>query len=252
MDNIVTGNQIIDGVLERVRKASMSKQKASMGSLVTKTEKEQKNSYSCDKCKDTTWILDNTGRVIERCKCYELIRVKEQWEASGLKTGDLDKTFKSYEPWNSTTKHMKNVVTSYYLRFKEIEKTDQNSILLCGQPGVGKTHLCMALANNFIKNDGKKVVYMPYRDAITKLKQSVSENKEYYQELINKYKKAEILLIDDLFKGNITKLTMIVSTEYSVAEILNFDEGTSSRIYNMSKDFTVEIKGQENNYRLKG
>ena len=101
------------------------------------------------------------------------------------------------------------------------------------------------------------------------MKQSVSENKEYYQELINKYKKAEILLIDDLFKGNITKadinpifeivnyrdinkLPMIVSTEYSVAEILNFDEGTSSRIYNMSKDFTVEIKGQENNYRLRG
>lgn len=194
MDNIVTGNQIIDGVLERVRKASMSKQKASMGSLVTKTEKEQKNSYSCDKCKDTTWILDNTRRVIERCKCYELIRVKEQWEASGLKTGDLDKTFKSYEPWNSTTKHMKNVVTSYYLRFKEIEKTDQNSILLCGQPGVGKTHLCIALANNFIKNDGKKVVYMPYRDAITKLKQSVSENKEYYQELINKYKRQRYYL----------------------------------------------------------
>ena len=74
-----------------------------MGSLVTKTEKEQKNSYSCDKCKDTTWILDNTGRVIERCKCYELIRVKEQWEASGLKTDDLDKTFKSYEPWNELT-----------------------------------------------------------------------------------------------------------------------------------------------------
>lgn len=33
MDNIVTGNQIIDGVLERVRKASMSKQKAEYGEL---------------------------------------------------------------------------------------------------------------------------------------------------------------------------------------------------------------------------
>ena len=187
------GTPVFDGANEYDIMDTLELANDYVNTPLDQTEKEQKNSYSCDKCKDTTWILDNTGRVIERCKCYELIRVKEQWEASGLKNGDLDKTFKSYEPWNSTTKHMKNVVTSYYLRFKEIEKTDQNSILLCGQPGVGKTHLCIALANNFIKNDGKKVVYMPYRDAITKLKQSVSENKEYYQELINKYKKAEIL-----------------------------------------------------------
>ena len=162
---------------------------------------------------------------------------------------------------------MKNVVTNYYLRFKKIEKTKHNSILLSGQPGSGKTHLCIALANNFIKKDNKRVVYMPYRDIITKLKQNALD-KEYYQKLISKYKMAEILLIDDLFKGNITKadinpifeivnyrvsnkLPMIVSTEYSVDELLGFDEGTASRIYEMAKDFIVDIKGQENNYRLR-
>ena len=35
-------------------------------------------------------------------------------------------------------------------------------------------------------------------------------------------------------------------------EILNFDEAIGSRIYEMSKDFIVEInEGQENNYRLR-
>lgn len=80
---------------------------------------------------------------------------------------------------------------------------------------------------------------------------------------------AEILLIDDLFKGKvnetdinimfeiinhryINKLPIICSTEYLVEEILSFDEAIGSRIYEMSKDFMFEIKGQENNYRLKG
>ena len=93
--------------------------------LATKIEEKQKNSYNCQICKDTTWILDNTGRVVERCKCYEIIKVKEQWEASGLKTDDLDKTFATYEHWSSLSKNMKNAATNYYLRFKEIEKTKQ-------------------------------------------------------------------------------------------------------------------------------
>ena len=154
--------------------------------LARTTEEGQKNLYNCDKCKDTTWILDSNGKVVERCKCYEIIKVREQWEASGLKTDDLDKTFKSYESWNDLTKRMKGVTTNYYLRFKEIEKTKHNSILLCGQPGAGKTHLSIALANNFIKKDNKKVVYMPYRSVITTLKQNILD-KEYYKNLVGKY-----------------------------------------------------------------
>ena len=236
--------------------------------LARTTEEGQKNLYNCDKCKDTTWILDSNGKVVERCKCYEIIKVREQWEASGLKTDDLDKTFKSYEPWNDLTKRMKGVTTNYYLRFKEIEKTKHNSILLCGQPGAGKTHLSIALANNFIKKDSKKVVYMPYRSVITTLKQNILD-KEYYKNLVSKYKMAEILLIDDLFKGKvnetdinimfeiinhryINKLPIIVSTEYLVEEMLSYDEAIGSRIYEMSKGFIVEVKGQENNYRLRG
>ena len=268
MDNITTGNTVIDGVLERIRQASMSTQKVNMENLATKINKEQKNSYSCNLCKDTTWILDNTGKVVDRCKCYEIIRVKEQWEASGLKTDDLDKTFATYEHWSNLSKHMKNAATNYYLRFKEIEKTKHNSIMFCGQPGSGKTHLSIALANNFIKKDGKRVVYMPYRDVITKLKQNILD-KEYYKNLVVKYQTAEILLIDDLFKGKINetdinimfeiinhrylnKLPIIVSTEYLVEEMLSYDEAIGSRIYEMAKGFIVEVKGQENNYRLRG
>ena len=267
MDNIVTGNMVIDGVLERIRSASTSKQTANSESLAMKIGEEPKNSYNCNLCKDTTWILDNTGRVVERCKCYEVMKVREQWEASGLKTDDLDKTFSTYENWSNLSKNMKNAATNYYLRFKEIEKTKYNSIMFCGQPGSGKTHLCIALANNFIKKDGKRVVYMPYRDVITKLKQNILD-KEYYKNLVGKYQLAEILLIDDLFKGKvnetdinimfeiinhryINKLPIIVSTEYLIEEMLNFDEAIGSRIYEMAKNFIVEIKGQENNYRLR-
>ena len=44
---------------------------------------------------------------------------------------------------------------------------------------------------------------MPYRDNIISLKQNMMDE-EYYRKSINKFKKAKVLLIDDLFKGSIT------------------------------------------------
>ncbi|MGL5190884.1 MAG: ATP-binding protein [Cetobacterium sp.] len=192
--------------------------------------------------------------------------IKEQWDNSGLKTEDIDKTFKTFEHWNNDVKDMKAIATNYYLQFEKIKDTKYNSILLCGQPGSGKTHLSIALANNLLKK-GYKVVYMPYRDVVTKIKQNMID-KEHYQKLINKYKNADVLLIDDLYKGKINetdinimfeivnhryinKKSMIISTEFTTDKMLNFDEAVGSRIYEVCKNYTYQIKSKDNNYRTK-
>jgi DNA replication protein DnaC len=36
-----------------------------------------------------------------------------------------------------------------------------------------------------------------------------------------------------------------------VEKLLSFDEAIGSRIYEMAKDFIVEIQGTQNNYRLR-
>jgi len=138
--------------------------------------------------------------------------------------------------------------------------------MFCGQVGSGKTHLSIALALNFIKK-GINVVYMPYRDVVTRIKQNMLD-KEYYKKQLSKFQLADILLIDDLFKGKVNEtdinimfevvnyrylnyLPLIVSSEFTLDKMLNFDEGVGSRIYEMCKGHIVQIEGKENNYRLK-
>ena len=48
------------------------------------------------------------------------------------------------------------------------------------------------------------VIYMGYRDAIVKLKQKIMDSDEY-DKLMNTYKNSKVLLVDDLFKGNVTQ-----------------------------------------------
>ena len=146
----------------------------------------------------------------------------------------------------------------------------KNSIAFLGRVGAGKTHLCIAIANELMgRNIG--VLYMQYREALTLLKQNIVRSRDdeegIYQTEVNKFKTAPVLYIDDLYKGKITDsdknimfeiinyrylngLPIMVSSEYDMDKILDFDEGVGSRIVSMCEGFIVEFKGMELNYRL--
>jgi DNA replication protein DnaC len=236
-----------------------------------RNEKKLKmNSYKCEMCKDTGWILvseEGSAPLVKSCQCRENEKLKNQWTASGINPESCTQTFSNFVVWNEWSRRAKITAVGYYKDFEHIRKSRKNSILLCGQVGSGKSHLTIALALNFFKKN-IKVVYMPYRDIITKIKQNMLDD-EFYKKMISKYQTCEVLLMDDLFKGKINEsdinivfeilnyrylnhLPIIVSTEFTVERLLAFDEAIGSRIYEMTKDYTVEIvKGKENNYRLR-
>ena len=147
-------------------------------------------------------------------------------------------SFADFEVWNKESKILKDTAVSYYRNYKNICEDRKNSILICGQVGSGKTHISVALALNFLQQK-IKVVYMPYRDVITKIKGKVNESD------IN-------IMFEIVNYRYLNYKPMIVSSEYTVDMLLAFDEGIGSRIYEMSKSYTVEIsKDISNNYRLR-
>lgn len=125
----------------------------------------------------------------------------------------------------------------------------------------------LAIANELM-DDGVGVVYMSYREVVTKLKQNIMDE-AYYNRVINRYKNARVLLIDDLFKGRISdsdvniifeivnhryfnNLPIIVSSEKSVDELIGIDEAIGSRLVEMSKNYLVKISGKKLNFRIYG
>jgi DNA replication protein DnaC len=225
--------------------------------------------YKCEVCRDTGFIfkeVEGSQTLMKRCACQEMEIAKAQWKAAGINPEKSNQTFTNFQVWNKSSEIAKKTAMAYYKTFEEVKSSRRNSIMFCGQVGSGKTHLSIALALNFIKK-GIKVVYMPYRDIITALKQNMLDE-EFYKKQISKYQTAEVLLIDDLYKGKINEsdinimfeiinyrylnqLPMIISSEFTTEKMLNFDEAIGSRIYETCKDYIVQIEGKENNYRLK-
>lgn len=231
-------------------------------------------SYKCSKCRDLGFIpikQDGAQDKIIECECHKKDKVLRMWEKSGIKLENKNLSFDNYKPYNPMTKLMKAKAIQYLIEFENIKCGRNNSLALLGQVGSGKTHLTVAIAGKLI-DKGIEVRYFQFREMITLLKQNIMDE-EVYQRQMTKYKTTPVLLIDDLFKkqkdtGKITDsdvkimfeiinyryinyLPIIVSSELSTDEILDIDEGLGSRIVQMCKQFLVEVKGIENNYRLK-
>jgi DNA replication protein DnaC len=227
---------------------------------------QQKSSelYKCSKCKDTYWIVE--GNDCKRCECFELNEAERMFYKSGIK--DDSYTFTNFQEWNDSSRKLKLVALEYFKCFDRIKNEKQNSIAFLGQVGSGKTHLTVALGLNILKSKRISVVYFNYREVVTELKQNMLDE-EFYKKQLSKYQNAKVLLIDDLLKGKTTDsdknimfeiinfryinhLPIIVSSEYDVNALLNFDEAIGSRIYEMCKNYLVEIpKEIANNFRLK-
>ncbi|RXI70520.1 ATP-binding protein [Clostridium tetani] len=239
-------------------------------------KKEQNNTicpiYSCNICGDTTWIKGENG--VKRCTCYRKNRIKELWESFGVSLEKV-KTINSYRPFDDKTEEAKKKAINYIKDFKTLREKEKNWFGLFGQNGAGKTHLIVGLGAALIK-ENVQVLYMPYVEAIRDLKSNVMDD-EYYKKMLGRFQKADVLIIDDLFKdktkngvliGDITetdikhfypilnyrynnKLPILFSTECTPGMLLKLDEAQCGRIIEKCEDRTVVFKGAKYNYRMK-
>lgn len=228
--------------------------------------------YKCEKCKDTTWVQGEKG--LKRCECYELDLVTRLWENFGIDPKDI-KLLREYIPYNDETKKARDKAIDYIKSFDEIKANRENGFCLMGQPGAGKTHIVISIGKALL--DKKiAVVYMPYLEVIRELKASTMDE-EYYNKKIEKYKRAKVLIIDDLFKDKVKKgkligelkesdlkhiypilnyrylnyLPTLISTECTPIMLLDLDEALGGRILECcGKRFGITFKS-DCNYRLK-
>lgn len=235
----------------------------------------EKDGYNCNVCKNKAYIVKlvehpngTYGKEYGDCKCVEIRRSIMRMKRSGLKDIIRDYTFDKFEaaePWQQS---LKAAATDY-------AKSREGWFYLGGQSGCGKTHLCTAICREFLL-EGKQVIYMLWRDDIAKIK-GLATFPEERQQMIDRFKKAEVLYIDDLFKTgrnpdgsepkptaadinaafeiinyryNNPSLLTIISSELNEDELLDIDEAVGGRIFERSKSISI-AKDRSRNYRIR-
>lgn len=254
------------------------------------TKSEDTESYNCPKCKDKGFILENipavddegnqrlwpTGQpmfieTLKDCVCAKKRQSEHLLKFSEITDEFKKMTFGSFklDGKPDAIKNAHQCAVDYYKTFDQIKDQRCNSISLLGQPGAGKTHLLTALANNLIMKKQISVLYFPFVEGFNDLK----DDFDLLEEKLTKMKRIGVLFIDDLFKGRtfptdfqieqmfavinyryLNHKPIMVSSEKTVDELCDIDEALGTRIFEMSRDFTVVIKGDRRvlNHRLTG
>lgn len=230
--------------------------------------------YKCEKCKDTGFTIihsDKCQPTMRVCECRKKESSKKQWANYGVDPTGI-KTLGQFDTRNERLlERAKNLALNYVSNVEN----NKNWIAFMGQSGSGKSHLSKAIGAMLIKK-GFKVVYMPYSEVVMELKRNTM-NEENYNKILNKFMKADVLIIDDLFKEKIknNKLTAdlteadlkhiypllnyrynnnlrtVISTEATLQILRALDEALCGRIVEKCVDNIVVFNDMKYNYRFR-
>ncbi len=225
----------------------------------------------CHKCNDRGFIYLNPN-MVRPCECKAQRDAERMRAASGLSASQRGQTFASFAVKHAWQHTMKQRALAF------CQEADQ-WFFAGGQVGCGKTHLCTAILNERMAG-GKRARYMVWPDEADAIK----GNAEGFLQTLEKLMEVPVLYIDDFLKSARERLPgqggayrkrpptagelnaafklinhrynrpdrqTILSSEHTLADILEFDEGLGSRIYQRCKAYRLEIAPDEGkNLRL--
>lgn len=78
-----------------------------------------------------------------------------------------------------------------------LNKTNKRGLYIYGDLGVGKTYMCIALANSLVLS-GEKVAFLKTNFFVNEMRNLIVSNYEEYERVLNDIKKVNYLFLDDI------------------------------------------------------
>ena len=210
----------------------------------------------CSLCEDTGFFQDRTCeclRLLQRRLMYERLGVSASVDCCGFDCFDL-KFYSSTPEENGMEPYKVMCRTLQTLqRYAKEFSTSSSSLLLCGGPGLGKTHLSLSIGYEVISL-GFDVLYIPFHSLLNRLEAArFGKGEDEYRDYIYPALETELLILDDLGSEFLTSfvtsslyelvnsrliagLPTVISTNLTQAEVISrYGERIYSRLYGSYK-----------------
>ena len=182
---------------------------------------------SCPHCQGTRWrqVTDDGVIRVVRCECWRADMARTLLDAARIPRGyehcDLDR-FVSYE----NEKLLKALRRAR--RFTETFPGVEKGLLLIGDPGIGKTHIAVAVLKQVVSEKRAHGLYYDTRSLLNAIRSTYDPvTRTSAADVLRPVLEAELLVLDDLGAERLTDwvdetMNFIVNTRYNDRRITIF------------------------------
>ena len=181
---------------------------------------------ACTLCDDTGWmpVDDNGVRRVVRCDCWRAGIGRERLAAANIPRRYQHCTLENFTAYNETLEKGVAEARRIIDSFPAVSK----GIFLEGQPGVGKTHLAVAVLKAIVSRTGARGLFYDTRDLLRIIRSTYDPSiKTTELEVLRPVMNADLLVLDDLGAEKTTEwveetMNLIVNTRYNERRLTIF------------------------------
>ena len=181
---------------------------------------------ACPICDDTGWKRvehDGVDRVV-RCDCWRERIGRERLADANIPKRYLHCTLENFNAYNESLQKAVSLSRRVAESFPAVAK----GLLLEGQPGVGKTHLAVAVLKQVIHTSGARGLFYDTRDLLRIIRSTYDPSIRTTElEILRPVMQADLLVLDDLGAEKTSEwvdetMNLIVNTRYNERRITIF------------------------------
>ena len=181
---------------------------------------------SCDLCDGTGWkpVDANGARQVVRCDCWRKNVGRQRLADANIPKRYQHCTFANFTAYNESLESAR----AYAQRIADAFPAGAKGLFLEGQPGVGKTHLAVAVLKQIVQTTGARGLFYDTRDLLRIIRSTYDPSIRTTEvEVLRPVMSADLLVLDDLGAEKTSEwveetMNLIVNTRYNERRLTVF------------------------------